>query len=65
MNRTKLVPSKIRTSHGMFFERGENEVVQGRCGPGRSRFRVLNTAAHKSPCIHKAETKHKAMVQQG
>jgi hypothetical protein len=28
---TKLNPSSIRTSHGMFFARGENEVVQGRC----------------------------------
>jgi hypothetical protein len=29
MNGTKLVPSKIRTSHGMFFDRGENELIQG------------------------------------
>ena len=28
-NTTKLVPSKIRTSMGMFFKRGENELVQG------------------------------------
>lgn len=31
-NSTMLVPSKIRTSMGMFFRRGENELVQGVLG---------------------------------
>jgi hypothetical protein len=32
---TKLNPSSIRTSHGMFFARGENEVVQGEGSGGQ------------------------------
>jgi hypothetical protein len=29
-NTTKMAPSKIRTSDGMFFARGENDVVKGK-----------------------------------
>jgi hypothetical protein len=29
-NSTQLVPSKIRTSMGMFFSRGENDLIRGR-----------------------------------
>ena len=28
-NSTQLVPSKIRTSMGMFFSRGENDLIRG------------------------------------